>query len=91
MSSSSLFGREGVLLFPLEEAPGKVGWTGPLTGLTGLVLVGDMARRGSSVSELGTVLGDVARPLTIGFCAGTAEGDGCALADGRRETLALCV
>jgi hypothetical protein len=86
ISSSSLLGREGVLLFPLEDDPGKGCWTEPLTGLTDLVLVGDMARRGSSVSELGTVFGDVARPLTVGFCVGTAEGGGCALADGRRET-----
>lgn len=87
ISSSSLLGRVGGLPLPLEVA--VVCWTAPLTGLTDLALAGDMALRGFSASELGTVLGDIARPLTVGFGVVVAGGSWGALLDGRRDKLAL--
>jgi hypothetical protein len=84
ISSSSLFGRKGALPLPFEAC-----WTTPLTGFMDLALAGDMARRGSSDSKLGTVLGDIARPFIVGFGVDAARGGGCALPDGLRDKLAL--
>jgi hypothetical protein len=87
ISSSSLFGRVGGLPLPLEVA--VVCWTAPLIGLTDLTLAGEMALRRSSASGLGAVLGDVGRPLTVGFGVVVTGGWWGALLDGRRDKFTL--